>query len=44
MTWKGVSGNILKFTDDTRLFVRIREDYEGLQRNLIKLHVWATQW
>uniref|UniRef100_K7GG65 Reverse transcriptase domain-containing protein n=1 Tax=Pelodiscus sinensis TaxID=13735 RepID=K7GG65_PELSI len=43
---KGVSSEVVKFADDTKLFriVKTEADCEGLQEDLTKLSDWATEW
>uniref|UniRef100_K7EZH3 Reverse transcriptase domain-containing protein n=1 Tax=Pelodiscus sinensis TaxID=13735 RepID=K7EZH3_PELSI len=43
---KGVSSEVVKFADDTKLFriVKTEADCEGLQEDLTKLSDWATKW
>uniref|UniRef100_K7F105 Reverse transcriptase domain-containing protein n=1 Tax=Pelodiscus sinensis TaxID=13735 RepID=K7F105_PELSI len=43
---KGVSSEVVKFADDTKLFriVKTEADCEGLQEDLTKLSEWATKW
>uniref|UniRef100_K7F1Z4 Reverse transcriptase domain-containing protein n=1 Tax=Pelodiscus sinensis TaxID=13735 RepID=K7F1Z4_PELSI len=43
---KGVSSEVVKFADDTKLFriVKPEADCEGLQEDLTKLSDWATKW
>ena len=43
---KGVRNHILKFADDTKLFSQVStyEDAEKLQKDLITLNYWSTEW
>ena len=43
---EGVTGNILKFADDTKLFRKIKEigDKQKLQDDIDKLVRWSEKW
>ena len=43
---EGVTGNILKFTDDTKLFTKTKEigDKQNLQDDIDKLVKWSEKW
>ena len=43
---EGVTGNILKFADDTKLFTKTREigDKQNLQDDIDKLVKWSKKW
>ena len=43
---EGVSGKILKFADDTKLFRKVKEigDKQNLQDDIYKLVKWSEKW
>ena len=43
---EGVTGNILKFADDTKLFRKVKEigDKQKLQDDIDKLVKWSEKW
>ena len=43
---EGVTGNILKFADDTKLFTKTKEigDKQNLQDDIDKLVKWSEKW
>ena len=43
---EGVTGNILKFADDTKLFRKVKEigDKQKLQEDIDKLVKWSEKW
>ena len=43
---EGVTGKLLKFTDDTKLFRKAKEirDKQKLQDDIDKLFKWSEQW
>ena len=43
---EGLSGNILKFADDTKLFIKTKEigDKQKLQDDIDKLVRWSEKW
>ena len=43
---EGVTGNILKFADDTKLFRKVKEigDNQILQNDIDKVFRWSEKW